>query len=223
MDSLTLEAEPRAVSGKKVAALRRQGLTPINLYGKGVESSLLQADSPSLQKVVAQAGGSVPVALTVKGAKGSHLAFIREVQRHPMTEAILHVAFYQVSLAETMRAQVPIYLVGDAPAVRLHSGVVMQALYSLEVESLPLDVPQFVEVDISGLEDFEQAVHVSDVSFEDSVTLITDPSDLIVRVNPPRVVEEVGVEAEAKVAVGEEGEGPREGEAAPEEGATPEG
>ena len=190
MDSLTLEAEPRVVTGRKVAGLRRMGITPIHLYGKGIESSSLQADSPSLQKVVVRAGGSVPVTLTVKGSTGSHLAFIREVQRHPMTEAILHVDFYQVSLAETMRAQVPIYLVGEAPAVRLHEGVVMQALHSLEVECLPLDVPQSVEVDISGLEDFEMAVHVYDVSFADSVTIITDSSDLIARVNPPRVVVE---------------------------------
>ena len=217
MDSLTLEAEPRTVSGRKVAALRRQGLTPIHLYGKGVESSLLQADSPTLLKVVTQAGGSVPVTLAVKGASGSHLAFIREVQRHPMTEAILHVDFYQVSLVEMMRAQVPIYLVGDPPAVKLHAGVVMQAIHSLEVESLPMDVPQFVEVDISGLEDFERAIHVSDISLEDSVTIITDLSELIVRVNPPRVVEEIvaGVEEEAAVEPGEE-------TPAPEEGAEPE-
>ena len=219
MDSLTLEAEPRVIFGRKVATLRRQGITPIHLYGKGIEPFSLQADSPALLKVVVQAGGSVPVTLTVKGATGSHLAFIREVQRHPMTEAILHVDFYQVSLAETMRAQVPIYLVGEAPAVRLHEGVVMQALHSLEVECLPMDVPQSVEVDISGLEDFEMAVHVYDVSFADSVTIITDSSDLIARVNPPRVVvEDIVPEAE-----GEEVEVTEGGEAAPEEGAESEG
>ena len=212
MDSLTLEAEPRVVTGRKVAGLRRMGITPIHIYGKGIESSSLQADSPSLQKVVVRAGGSVPVTLTVKGSTGSHLAFIREVQRHPMTEAILHVDFYQVSLAETMRAQVPIYLVGEAPAVRLHEGVVMQALHSLEVECLPLDVPQLVEVDISGLEDFEMAVHVYDVSFADSVTIITDSSDLIARVNPPRVV----VEDIVPKAEGEEAEIAKVGEEGPE-------
>jgi large subunit ribosomal protein L25 len=212
MDSLTLEAEPRVVTGRKVAELRRMGITPIHIYGKGIESSSLQADSPSLQKVVVRAGGSVPVTLTVKGSTGSHLAFIREVQRHPMTEAILHVDFYQVSLAETMRAQVPIYLVGEAPAVRLHEGVVMQALHSLEVECLPLDVPQSVEVDISGLEDFEMAVHVYDVSFADSVTIITDSSDLIARVNPPRVV----VEDIVPKAEGEEAEIAKVGEEGPE-------
>jgi large subunit ribosomal protein L25 len=206
MDSLTLEAEPRVVTGRKVAGLRRMGITPIHIYGKSIESSSLQADSPSLQKVVVKAGGSVPVTLTVKGSSGSHLAFIREVQRHPVTEAILHVDFYQVSLAETMRANVPIYLVGEAPAVRLHEGVVMQALHSLEVECLPLDVPQSVEVDISGLEDFEMAVHVYDVSFANSVTIITDSSDLIARVNPPRVVgADIVPGAEKEAEVGREG------------------
>ena len=95
----------------------------------------------------------------------------------------------------------------------------MQALHSLEVECLPMDVPQSVEVDISGLEDFEMAVHVYDVSFADSVTIITDSSDLIARVNPPRVVvEDIVPEAE-----GEEVEVTEGGEAAPEEGAESEG
>lgn len=188
MESLTLEAELRSLAGKQVRALRRKGVTPIHLYGKGIPSMTLQADTDQLQRVVAQAGRNAPVSVSVKGSRDVHFAFIREMQRHPITEAILHVDFYQVPMAEVMRAQVPVYLTGAAPAVRTHSGVLFQALHSIEVECLPLDLPQYVEMDVSGLADFEQAIYVSDVALGDSVTVLTDPRELIARVNPPRVV-----------------------------------
>ena len=210
MDSLTLQAEPRAVTGKQVTALRSQGITPIHLYGKGVPSTALQASSSVLQRVVARGGRNVPVSLAIAGSTETHLAFIREIQRHPLTEAILHVDFYQVSLAELMRAQVPVYLIGEAPATRTLSGTLFPALRFIEVECLPLDLPQYVEVDVSGLTDFEQAIYVSSINLGDAVTVLTDPGELIARVNPPRVVEEVAApvaeaaEGEAEAAEGTE-------------------
>lgn len=156
MESLSLQAEPRSVTGKKVKGLRRLGLTPIHVYGRGTEPAALQTDSTTLRKIVAQAGSNIPV--TVEGDGSSHFAFIREVQRHPLTEDILHVDFLQVPLTETIRSEVPVYLIGEAPAVRLMDGALNQALHSLQVESLPLDVPQFVEVDVSSLEDFEHGI-----------------------------------------------------------------
>lgn len=188
--SITLEAEPRSVTGKKVKALRRQGLTPVHLYGKGTESMSLQVDSAVLQRLVVRVGGNIPINLSVKGASAVRLAFMREVQRDPISEAIVHVDFYQVPMAEVMRAQVPIYLIGEAPAVRVHGGVLSQTLHSIDVECLPLDVPQYVELDISGLGDFEQALYVSAITLEDSVTLITHPSEFVARVNAPRVITE---------------------------------
>ena len=207
--SITLEAETRSVTRKKVKALRRQGFTPTHLYGKGTQPMNLQVDSAVLQRLVVQAGRNIPTNLSIKGTGGVRLAFIREVQRHPMSEAILHVDFYQVPMAEVMRAQVPIYLTGEAPAVRVQGGVLSQALHSIEVECLPLDVPQYVELDISGLEDFEQAIYVSGITLEDSVTLITNPSEFVARVNAPRVVIEP-VAAEVAEAVPEELEGEAE-------------
>lgn len=199
MDALRLEVELRPITGKQVVALRRQGITPIHLYGKGVAPLPLQADSPTLQKLVVRAGRNVPVSVSVRGTQETHLAFIREIQRHPVTEAILHVDFYQVSLAERMRAQVPLYLTGEAPAVRAMSGSLFHALRFIEVDCLPLDLPQYVEVNVSGLIDFEQAIYVSSIKLGDAVTILTDPNELIARVNQPRVVVE---EAAAPAAAG---------------------
>lgn len=199
MDTLTLQLEPRSVVGKKVGALRRQGITPTHLYGMGIEPLILQGESPVLQRLVASAGGNIPVTVSITGEEGSHLTFIREVQRHPVTEAILHVDFFQVPMTEVTQAEVPVILVGESPAVRLNSGILFHALHTILVECLPLDVPQSVELDISGLDDFEKALRGSDIDLGDKVTVLTDPDELIVRVNPPRVV------VEEAAAVGEEG------------------
>ena len=208
-ESLALEAEPRSVKGKKVKGLRRLGLTPIHVYGRGIEPAALQADAVTLRKIVAQAGSNIPV--TVKEERGSHFAFVREVQRHPLTEDILHVDFLQVPLTETIRSEVPVYLIGEAPAVRLMDGALNQALQSLQVESFPLDVPQFVEVDVSSLEDFERSIHVSDISLGDKVTVLNDPEELVARVNAPSAaVEEVEAPAEVELVGGAPGAEPEE-------------
>ena len=208
-ESLSLQAEPRSVTGKKVKELRRLGLTPIHVYGRGIEPAALQADTATLRKIVAQAGSNIPV--TVRGDGDARFAFIREVQRHPLTEDILHVDFLQVPLTETIRSEVPVYLVGEAPAVRLMDGALNQALQSLQVESFPLDVPQFVEVDISSLEDFERSIHVSDISLGDKVTVLNDPEELVARVNAPSAaVEEVEAPAEVELVGGEPGAQPEE-------------
>lgn len=196
-DSISLQATPRSVTGKHVRFLRRAGVTPIHLYGRETDSLALQVDSTVLLDVLAKAGRNVPVSVSVEGSATSHFAFIREVQRHPVTEAVLHVDFYQVPVTEAMRAAVPVYLIGDAPAVRLLSGNLTQALHTVEVECLPLEVPQYVEVDISGLEDFEQGIYVSSLDMGQAVTILTAPEELIVRVNPPRVEVEAAVTGEA--------------------------
>jgi len=210
MQSLTLQTEHRSVTGKKVKSLRRQGITPIHLYGKVTSSLSLQVDSALLQRLVIQAGGTTPVAMSVKGSEATHLTFIREVQRHPVTEAILHVDFYEVPTTETIRADVPVYLTGEAPAVRVQGGVLLQVLHSIEVECLPLEVPRFVEVDVSGLEDFEQTISVSSIALDPSVTIINDASEMIARVNPPRVVVEEAVAEAAEIGEAEEEEGAEE-------------
>lgn len=195
--ALTLELETRSVVGKKVQTLRRQGITPVHLYGKGASSMSLQADASTILRIVAQAGRNRPVSVSISGQETPYLAFIREVQRHPVSEAILHVDFYQVPITEVAQANVPIRLIGEAPAIRMQNGVLNQVLPTLRVECLPLDVPEYFELDMSGLDDFEKALHVSDIPTSDKVTFLNSPNDVIARVNAPRVaVEEVAAIAE---------------------------
>lgn len=188
--SLPFQADPRSVLGRRVRAMRKQGLTPAHVYGRALDPTNIQADSEQLARLVSQAGTNTPVALSVTGSRESLFTFIREVQRHPVTEAILHVDFLQVSMTERMQAAVPITLVGESDAVRVLGGMLFQALEAVQVECLPLDLPQSVEVDISALDDFEKTLTVASLSLGDSVTLLSDPSELVARINAPRVADE---------------------------------
>ncbi len=185
------ETQPRTVLRKKLGALRRSGITPVHLYGKSIQPMTLQADSQNVRRLIATVGPNTPVYVTVAGSPDRHFAFIREIQRHPVSERILHVDFYEVPLTETMEAEVPIRLVGEAPAVRLLKGNLLHALQSITVESLPLDIPQQVEVDVSRLINFDVSVTVADIKVSDKVKILTPLDEMVARVTPPRAEEVV--------------------------------
>lgn len=147
----------------------------------------LQADSQRVTRLIATVGPNTPVYVTVSGSPDRHFAFIREVQRHPVSERILHVDFYEVPLTETLEAEVPIRLVGEAPAVRILKGFLLHTLQSITVECLPLDIPQYVEVDVARLTSFEASVSVADIKVSDKVKILTSLEEMVARVTPPRV------------------------------------
>ncbi|MBI4340448.1 MAG: 50S ribosomal protein L25 [Chloroflexi bacterium] len=200
------QVEPRSTFGKKLKALRRSGVAPVHLYGKGAASLSLQVETRRLERLVATTSPNTPVYVSVVGSPETHFAFLRDVQRHPVSDALLHVDFYQVSLTEAMEAEVPVRLVGEAPAVRALSGVLFQALQTLTVECLPLDIPQYVEVDVSGLTDFERSVTVKDIRVSAVVKVLTSPDAMVARVNPPRA--ELEEEGAAPVAAEPEASAP---------------
>lgn len=131
MENVTLEVQPREITGKRVRRLRRHGLTPIHIYGSTTAPIAAQADTLTLGRVVTQAGHTTPVSVSLDGSP--HFTFIREVQLHPVTGHILHVDFLQVDVHEKMQGEVPVTLDGEAPAVRMHGGVVSQNLHTLAV------------------------------------------------------------------------------------------
>lgn len=198
-----LNVTPRELLGKKVSRLRREGLTPANIYGHNVESTAIQVSSDDLRHVLRSAGRNDIVYLRLDGGD-QRPTFVRDVQRNPVTDAVLHVDFLQISLTEKIRLEVPIHLVGVPGAVDKLGGILMHGVDHVTVEALPTEVPSFLEIDVSGLNEFDQALHVSDVASASSVTILTDPEMVVAKVAHPavEVVEEV-VEAEGVVAEGE--------------------
>lgn len=191
MDTISLDVGPRDVLGKKVKALRRTGMTPLHLYGKGIPSRALQADSSTVTKIVNQVGHNIPLYLKLEGSQEQNLVFVREVHHHPITNRVLHVDFYRVDVTQRIIGEVPITLLGEAPAVRIHGGVLLQTLHQLSVECLPMEMPERIEIDISGLKELEQGIRVSDFTPGPGITVLSDSEELIVRVSAPRVEEEV--------------------------------
>jgi large subunit ribosomal protein L25 len=203
-----LKVTPREVLGKKVRALRREGLTPANIYGPKIESTAVQVLTEELRQVLKTAGRNDIVYLRLDGDE-PRPTFVRDIQQNPVTDAILHVDFFQISLRDKVRADVPIHLVGLSPAVDTFGGILMHGLDHVTVEALPTEVPSFLELDVSSLIEINQALHVADLELPEEVTLLTDAEQVVAKVAPPAVEPEPEVEEEEEAV---------EGEAAEEEG-----
>ncbi|MCK5653912.1 MAG: 50S ribosomal protein L25, partial [Dehalococcoidia bacterium] len=205
--------------------LRREGLTPVNLYGPNIESTPLQAETPLLKRLIARAGRNALITLKVDGAKKPRVVMVRDIQRDPLNDELLHVGFFQVEMTHRVKAEVPLLFLGEAPAAKTSRAMLIQNLTSLQVEALPADLPHDIEVDLSVLEELDQSIHVRDIVVDEAVEVLTDPDQVVARVMESKVeklVEEIEEEAvaveeaevEAEEAPSEEAEGKAESEAA---------
>jgi large subunit ribosomal protein L25 len=223
MEQIELSAATRDILGKKVRFLRRQGLTPANLYGHNIKSTALQVDTIQLKHTLAKAGKSSLVALKVDSAKRPKMVVIRDIQREPLTGGLLHVDLYQIKMEERIKIEVSLLFVGEAPAIRDRGGILVQNMNSVEVECLPANMPHNIEVDLSVLQEIDQAVHVKDISVDEGVTILTDPEQSIIQIARSKVEVEiaeelVAAEAEAEAEAEEEmAEAAETTEVAPEE------
>jgi len=222
MTDLNIKASQRNLLGKKTRFMRREGTTPAHLFGHGIDSLSLQCDTAKLRRIIARAGMTRLISLDVEGHKEPRGVFIREIQREPCSGELLHVDFYQVKRTEKIRVDVPIILTGEAPAMKEKGRTLTHSLTSLSVESLPDKLPPQIEVDLSPLEEVEDAIFVRDIILSPDVTVITDPDQMVARVSEARVIEEeviAGEEvpeeelaegAEAEAGAEEAGEKPAE-------------
>lgn len=182
---LSIKATVRDVTGKKVKMLRRSGITPGNLYGEGLESKSLQVDTKELETVIHGGGRTSIVNLSVD--KESYQTLIREIQQHPVTREILHADFHRIDMQKAIQTQVSLRIIGDAPASRLPDALLNQVVFQVIVECLPSNIPQFLEVDISSLVDFDMAILIKDLALPENLTVIADDDQPIIRVGRSRV------------------------------------
>lgn len=173
----------RNIKGKKTRFLRRNGMTPANLFGQGIESIAVQAETDSLQAVIAQKGTTRLMDLLIDDEKESRSVFISEIQRDALNGQLMHVDFYQVNKNRKIKVSVPVILVGEAPSAKLKNIFIEHLINELEVESLPGDLPPQIEVDISGLNSVDQSIRVEDVHVGAGVEIIADPDILIAKVS----------------------------------------
>ena len=219
MEKVVLKAEIRDVIGKQVKAMRRAGKLPAVVYGRHTDPINISLDSHTASLVLGRLTSSSLVTIDLAGKE--YPALVREKQRDYIKNRLLHVDFLAVSLTETLRANVAVNLVGVSAAVKDFNAVLVTNLQSLEVECLPADLPERIDIDISVLARPGDGIRVRDVQVSDKVRLLDDPDTMVAVATFAKVEEEaVGVpgaegvapaEAEPELAV-ERGKKEEEGE-----------
>ena len=233
MDQTPLTAQNRTVLGRKVKTLRKQGLLPAHVFGRQIPTIHVQVKTSDFAKVFEKTGETGIIDLAVDGKK--HPVLVRNVQVHPVTDEPLHVDFYQVNLSQKVAVNVPLEIIGEAPAEQKKIGLLLNPVSELEIETLPTDIPENIPVDVSKLENIHDEIRVKDLAIDKAkIEVKTDPELVVASIGELVTKEMEAVEAEieaeqaetaAEAAAAEapaEGEAPAEaavaGEEAPAEG-----
>ncbi len=209
---LTLEVKPRNIFGRKLKKLRATGLIPANIYGPEFKSQAVTVNFKDFIKVYKIVKETGVVYLNLNGEKLPVL--IKNIQRHPIDDRILHVDFRKIDLTKKIQTEVPIKIIGDSKAVKELGGVLLTQLDSLLIEALPQDIPSSIEVDISPLNEIGQEIKVANLAKSNNYEIKTPPDKVIVSIiahkeesiTPetttvaPEVITEAKVEKEAETS-----------------------
>ena len=198
MEKVVIQATKRDVVGKQVKALRREGKLPAVIYGRHTDPININLDAHAASLALGRLTSSSLVTINVDGAE--HIALVREKQRDYIKNRLLHVDFLAVSLTEKLRTSVSVHFVGVSPAVKDFNAVLVHNLEELEVECLPGDLPERIDVDISVLQRPGDGIRLKDVHVSDKVRLLGDAETMVAVATFAKVEEEApvaGVEAVA--------------------------
>lgn len=212
MSKYILKAKTRKLFGRKVRSLRRTGSIPGNVFGKKTKSVAVQFAQKEILKLIKEAGETNLIELEIEGESKTRPVLIAGYAVDPVTSAILHVDLHEVDLTVKTKATVPIKTVGTAPAVAAGNVLVLQR-NEIEVEALPADLPDVIEVDVTALAEVGNSILAKDLKVDrNKVTLDIEDDEVIVTVQAP-AKEEEPVAAPAA-------EAPAEGEAKPADAET---
>lgn len=203
MDKILIPAEKREVTGKKVGALRRQGKLPGVMYGRHIEPTPIVMNLRDASKALFKLSASSVVTLEMDGEEFP--ALVREKQRDFIKNILKHVDFQIVSMKEKIRTLVTVELIGSSPAEKNFNGVVVQNLNQIEVEALPQDLPDRLELDMEPLEEIGSSLLVKDLLVSDKVTILSNLDETVVVITG--VVQEIEEEEEEEIDEFAEGEG----------------
>src|SRR5213083_882593 len=199
--NVSLAASARQATGKGAARQARfRGKVPAVIYGHGRETQSLELESQALEKAlhgIEPASTIIDLAVDGKTVK----TLIREIQRHPIRPDIIHVDFYEIHASEKVKLKVPVHLVGSPDGVRNAGGVLDQVTREVEIEVLPENIPERVELDVTALK-IGDSLHVRDLTIANA-KLLTEADLTIATVVPPRAEEVAAPTPEAAVEVAE--------------------
>lgn len=212
MSNYSVKANKRTALGRKVRALRKTGVVPANIFGKKIKSLAIQIEAKSLKDVLKKAGETNLIDIVVEGEK-THRVLVAGYSQDPVSGSLLHVDFHEVDLNVKTTAMVPLKAVGESVAVKAGNVLVLQR-NEVEVEALPADLPNEIEVDITILTEVGSTIHAKDLKLDrNKVALMVEDEEVIATVQEPAKEEEVVVAAAP--TEGEAAAAPAEASAAP--------
>ena len=204
---MELTVQKRDTFGKAVKKLRAEGIVPGELYGKGIANIHVSVSVKELKAALLSAGESSVVNLVLSGEK--HPVLIHDIDKNPVTGEYYNVDFYEVNMKEKVTTHVPLVFIGESPAVKHLSGLLVTVMDEVEVEALPADLPPEITVDLSSLDELNKAIHLKDIILPNGVEITGEGEAVVVKVTEQRAeevaapvvdVSEVKVEGEEKRA-----------------------
>lgn len=203
MDKETINATVRDLNGEQPSILRRSGRLPVVLYGKDAKPQALTVDRKKFANTFSKTGFTTLLLLKLDSGEPINV-LVHDIQRHPVTDELLHADFLRVTMTEKIKTELPLEVVGLAPAVEELEGNLLTPRTEIEVECLPDALVPKIEVDATTLKTFDDVIHVRDLAVPEGITVLTDPDEIVAQVTPPRSEEEL--EAELAEPVGEAAE-----------------
>ncbi len=203
MEQVTLRAEPRQAGKGPARRARNEGYLPAVVYGRSAEARPVRLSARDVERLLGQPGGrNAVIRLEVDGDAGNpRTVMIKEVQVDPVRRRPLHLDLYQISLKEKVTARVRLHFVGEE-AVTKAGGIIQHQARDVEVQCLPTEIPDAIDVDVAGLSVGEHLT-MGELKVPEGVTVLNDPDEVVVAVLAPRMIEEEPAEAEAEAAEGE--------------------
>jgi len=207
MEQFAMDARRREQHGTGPArAFRREGFVPGIVYGQGQEPISILLEARRLQAFLRHHGSLINLTVDGQVAQDNLAVLLKETQRHPVSREVLSVDLQWVSMVEEVQLEVPVMVIGSAPGVARDGGALDLAMHEIVVACLPGDIPQHIEIDVSGLE-IGHSLHVSDITPPPGVTIITGADEAVVTIIRPVTKEDLETKLEegevAEVAEGE--------------------
>ncbi len=187
---ISLSADLRKELGSQVKGLRDKGLIPGVVYGQKTKNLALTLDAKEFNKVFKQAGENSLINLKISGQKEDLPVLIHDIQKDPLTEAIVHIDFYRPNLEKAVKALIPLKIVGESLAVKNLGGTLVKKVSEIEVKALPMHLPSEIIVDISSLEKLGSEIFVRDLNLSQKVEILKGPDEVVVFIAAPSRVEE---------------------------------
>lgn len=191
MHQVKLKAEKREKTGKQAAKkIRQAGMVPGVVYGKNFDSQAIKVDVRDLEQALGTSGGTrviINLEVSDNGNSETYITMVSEIQKDIYQKNYYHVDFHKITLDEKVECEVPVSLVGEAKGV-ISGGMLDQIIWNIPVKSLPLDIPEKIEVDISHLDENDQLL-VKELPELKNVEILVDPDETVAVVHPPRMLE----------------------------------